>query len=129
MERTHRNLRTHTTGSTRVRSPWVPLKETTLAKVELRVYPPLSYKMSARIAGALALEQAINQGETLGDLLGRLSAVDPGAWQDIYDAQTHQLRPVIVTKLNGTALSSSTATQAPLSDGDQITFHLVYGGG
>jgi hypothetical protein len=85
--------------------------------------------MSSQRVGVLVLEQTINQGETLGDLLGRECEGNPSAWQDIYDAQAHQLRPFIVTHLNTTVLSNTAAAQAPLSDGDQITFHLVYGGG
>lgn len=99
-----------------------------MAKVELHVFPPLSYWMSSQ-RGVLVLEQALGQGETLGDLLGRLSAADPGAWQDIYDAQGHQLRPLIVARLNATVLPNSTAHEAALCDGDRVALRLVYGGG
>ena len=75
------------------------------------------------------LERTIHQGETLGDLLSRLWDGNPEAWQDIYDAETRQVKPVIATRLNGKALPNSTAARAPLADGDQVTFHLVYGGG
>ncbi len=100
-----------------------------LANVELHVYPPLSYRMSSQRVGILVLRQTIQEGEALGDLLDRLCAGDPEAWQDIYDAQARQVKPIIATRLNGRALPPSTAAGAPLADGDRTTFQLVYGGG
>ena len=100
-----------------------------MAKVELHVYPPLSYKMSSKRVGALILEEKIDQGETLGSLLARLANDNHEAWQAIFDAQTHQIRPAIVTIFNGTALARSEAPQIRLSDGDKIDFRVAYGGG
>jgi len=100
-----------------------------LARVKLRMYPPLYYRMSSQRAGVLALEQTISQGETLGELLRRLMEGHPAAWQDIVDAQTGQIRPLVMIFLNSRALSPSAAAQTPLADGDQIRFSVAYGGG
>ncbi len=100
-----------------------------MARVELRVYPPFSYRISSKQVGALVLEQEINQGETLGDLLARLENGDHRAWQGIFDAQTGQLQPAVMSILNNTLLSRSVASQTPLSDGDQIAFRIIYSGG
>ncbi len=100
-----------------------------MAEVELHVYPPLFYKMSSKRVGPLILEEKIDQGETLGDLLARLANGNHEAWQAIFDAQTHQMRPIIVTIFNGTALARSEAPQTRLSDGDRIALRVAYGGG
>ena len=100
-----------------------------MAKVELHVYPPLYYKMSSKRVGPLILEEKIDQGETLGDLLARLANGNHEAWRAIFDAQTHRIRPVIITILNGKALTFSEAPQTRLSDNDQIAFRVAYGGG
>ena len=100
-----------------------------MAKVELHVYPPLSYKMSSKRVGSLILEEKIDQGETLGDLLARLANGNPEAWRAIFDAQTHRIRPAIMTIFNGKALAYSEAPQTRLSDSDQIAFRVAYGGG
>ncbi len=100
-----------------------------MAKVELHLYPPLSYKMSSKRVGALILEEKIVQGETLGNLLAKLANRNLEAWQAIFDAQAHQIRPIIMTILNGTALARSEAPQTRLSDGDRIAFRVAYGGG
>ncbi len=100
-----------------------------MARVELRVHPPLYYEMSPQRVGPLVLEHAFDQGETLGDLLGRLSNGDHDGWRDIYDAGTRQLQPIVMVFLNTRAVSRQAAVQTPLSDGDRIAFHLVYGGG
>jgi molybdopterin converting factor small subunit len=100
-----------------------------VAKVELHVYPPLSYKMSSKRVGPLILEEKIDQGETLGDLLARLANGNQEAWRAIFDAQTQQIRPIIMTIFNGKALAFSEAPQTRLSDGDQIDLRIAYGGG
>jgi sulfur carrier protein ThiS len=100
-----------------------------VAKVELHVYPPLSYKMSSKRVGPLILDEKIDPGETLGDLLARLTNGNHEAWRAIFDAQTHEIRPIIITIFNGTALARSEAPQTCLSDGDQIAFRIAYGGG
>ena len=100
-----------------------------MAKVEVHVYPPLSYKMSSKRVGALILEEKIDQGETLGDLLARLANCNQEAWRAIFDAQTQQIRPIIMTIFNGTALAFSEAPKTRLSDSDQIVFRVAYGGG
>ena len=100
-----------------------------MARVELRVYPPLSYRISSEKVGALVLEQEIGQGETLGDLLARLQHGDRQAWQGILDAQTGEIRPIVITIVNGTLLSRPVAPHTPLSDGDQIAFRVAYSGG
>jgi hypothetical protein len=100
-----------------------------MAKVDLHIYPPLYYKMSSKRVGPLILEEKIDQGETLGDLLARLANGNHEAWRAIFDAQTHEIRPIIITTLNGTALGFSEAPQTGLSDGDQIDLRVGYGGG
>jgi sulfur carrier protein ThiS len=100
-----------------------------VAKVELHIHPPLSYKISSKRVGPLILEERIDHGETLGDLLARLANGNQEAWQEIFDAQTHRIRPIILTMFNGTALALSEAPQTRLSDGDQIAFRVAYGGG
>jgi sulfur carrier protein ThiS len=100
-----------------------------VAKVELHVYPPLSYKMSSQRVGALILEEKIDQGETLLDLLARLTNGNHEAWQQIFDTPNHRIHPTIMTILNGTALAFSEAPQTRLSDGDRIDLRVGYGGG
>jgi molybdopterin converting factor small subunit len=85
--------------------------------------------MTSKRVGVLILEQETDQGETLGELLARLESGDHEAWRDIFDAQTGQIQPAIMTILNGTLLSHSVTLQTPLSDGDQIALRIVYAGG
>ena len=100
-----------------------------VARVELQVYPPLSFKMSSKKVGAFVLKQEIDQGETLGDLLARLESSDRDAWQQIFDDCTGEMQPVVITILNGTLLSRSVAPRTPLSDGDQVAIRVPYCGG
>jgi molybdopterin converting factor small subunit len=100
-----------------------------MARVELHIYPPLSYRISANRAGKLILEQEIGRGETLGDVLARLVKCDHEAWRDIFDVQTRQIKPAVIIILNGKHLSHSVAIQTPLADGDRISLNFVLAGG
>jgi len=100
-----------------------------MAKVVLKIYPPLSRKIASKKVGALVLEEEIEQGETLRDLLARLASGDSEAWAVLFDLQTRQIKPYVVTVFNGVALPVREAFETRLSDGDKITFLPVYGGG
>jgi sulfur carrier protein ThiS len=105
------------------------IRKESLARIALRVHPPLSYKLTSERAGALILEQEIVPGETLADLLARLDSSNHEAWRNIFDVQSGQIQPAIMTFLNDTLLSHSVVSQTPLSDGDQVTLRIVYAGG
>jgi sulfur carrier protein ThiS len=79
--------------------------------------------------GPLVLQRELGSGETLGDLLARLDEGDPGAWRDILNTHTGDIRPGVLIILNGTLLTRSAASQTPLSDGAQISFRIQYSGG
>ncbi len=40
-----------------------------MTKVELHVYPPLSYEMTSKRLGPHVIEEKVDHGETLGNLL------------------------------------------------------------
>ncbi len=100
-----------------------------MAKIELHIYPPLSYEMTSKRIGALVLEIQVEQGDTLGDVLVRLDNENHEKWKRLIDVQNKKMRPPIRTILNGKALSPSVLAHTPLSDGDQVKFVIIYGGG
>jgi molybdopterin converting factor small subunit len=103
-------------------------ERTSKASVELHVRPPLSYGISEK-AGGLILREEIASGETLGELLARLEARSPEAFQQIFDSGTRRIRLSIVTVVNGILLRRTEAMQRVLLDGDRITWLLMYAGG
>jgi hypothetical protein len=100
-----------------------------IPKIELHIYPPLSYEMTSKRVGALVLEIQVEQGDTLGDVLVRLDKKNHEKWKRLIDAQNKKMRPPVRTILNEKALSPSVLAHTPLSDGDQIKFVIIYGGG
>lgn len=100
-----------------------------MPKIEFHIYPPLSYEMTSKRVGDLILEIQVEQGDTLGDLLVRLYNESHDAWKKLIDVQNKKMRHPIRTILNGKALSPSVLAHTPLSDGDQIKFVIIYGGG
>lgn len=100
-----------------------------MARVELRIFPPLSHEMFNHKVGVHISEQEISPPEALGDLLARLAQGSNGAWLNIFDSQTRQIRPGLVIILNKRILSPFVAAQTPLSSGDRISLnYLVVGG-
>jgi molybdopterin converting factor small subunit len=100
-----------------------------VAKVRMLIYPPLSYDTSTKSGGTLTLEVQFEQGDTLGVLLAKLHDRNLSVWQNIFDAQSNRIRPIVATLVNNARLSLSAAAGTPLSDGDQISFVVAYGGG
>ena len=100
-----------------------------MANVELHVYPPLSYEMTSKRLGPHVIEEEIDPGETLGDLLSRLTNGSQIAWKKIFDTDLHQMRPGILAILNGTVLAWKNAPETCLSRGDQVGFRITYLGG
>lgn len=100
-----------------------------MPKIELHVHPPLSYEMTSNRVGDLILEIQVERGDSLGDLLLRLYNEGHNAWKKLIDVQNKKMNHPIRTILNGKALSPSVLAQTPLSDGDQIKFVIIYGGG
>ena len=98
-------------------------------KVELHVYPPLSYEISSKREGILVLKALINPGDTLSDLLVRLCNRDQKLWKRIFDIRNKRMRPAFGIVLNGNAVSPTSLAHTSLSDGDQIKFVIIYGGG
>ena len=98
-------------------------------KVELHVYPPLSYEISSKRVGVLVLEAGIDPDDTLIDLLVRLYKEGKKLWKRIFDAEKKKMRPGFGIVLNDKATSSNVLAHTSLSDGDQIKFVIIYGGG
>ena len=75
------------------------------------------------------MRQEIAEDETLGELLARLEARTPAAFQQIFDSGKGQIHRSVVTVVNGTVLRRSEAMQRVLADGDWIVWFLTYAGG
>lgn len=100
-----------------------------MATVQLRLYPPLTARFTPRRRGVLSLVMDLRPGDTLGDVLDRLSAANPEAWPDIYDPVARTLKPIIIVLRNGQGLPAASAAGTPLAAGDVLTLRLAYGGG
>ena len=97
--------------------------------IEIHVHPPLSYDMTSERVEDLILEKQFDQGDTIGDLLVKLYNEGHKAWKKLIDVQKKRMHNPIRTILNGKALSPSVLAHTPLSDGDQLKFIIIYGGG
>lgn len=100
-----------------------------MPEVEVHLHPPLSYKITSKKIGPLIITAEIKKGETLTNLLDRLSEENQEAWAGIYDSAIKKMRSPIRTILNGIDLSPSVLVNTKLAENDKIVFMLVYGGG
>lgn len=74
------------------------------------------------------MEEAF-EGETLRDLLARLETKNPAAFKYIYNADIGEIRPPIVSVVNGITVHRSEVIKRELEDGDKITWFFMYTGG
>ena len=101
-----------------------------MAKVTLEIRPPLSRKVApAKELGSFVLEEEIDQGETLRDLLVRVASRDSKAWVALFDVQTLRMARNVLTIFNGRSLTPSKAVETRLSDDDRIVFLGLLSGG
>ncbi len=97
--------------------------------VKIELYPPLSFRFTSKKVGTFVLDIEINRGETLSDLLLRLTRENREAWENLFNIKTGRMKGPVRTVVNGTALPSSALEETKLSDNDHIVFMIIIGGG
>ena len=96
--------------------------------VELHLRLPIIIKLTKQ-AGGLKLKEEIREHETLGELLSKLEAQNPAVFQHVYNRETGEIHPPVVTVINDVTVRRAEAINHQLVDGDKITWLMMYAGG
>ncbi len=99
------------------------------SSVSVEVLSWLRSRLGYPEAGRVVLSAEIDEGGTVGDLLGRLASENAGFAKYVYDAADERLLDHVVVLLNGRALELAGGLGAPLSAGDRLVLLPAFAGG
>ncbi|MHB0869764.1 MAG: MoaD/ThiS family protein [Chloroflexota bacterium] len=97
--------------------------------VKVEVLPWLSELLSGSISKKVVLEQAVPEGETLRALLARLRDSHSRFGRMVYDPKRGLLTGHAEIAVNGTLYDQAGGLDAPLHEGDTVTFLPGIAGG
>lgn len=98
-------------------------------RVQVEIFPWLSKRIAPGQEGPLVLEQQVEQGQILRDLLNELATRYDSFGQVVFDGENQQLQDHVVLLINGRLVRSPTELGAKLRDDDRVTIVPVYAGG
>ena len=100
-----------------------------IATIRLEVLPGLSEVFDAKEAGVIVLEEKVERGATVRDVIKKL-AMEQHAFGDIvFDAENQKVNGHIVMVLNDRLLESLNGLDTIVEDGDVIRLFPVIAGG
>ncbi len=97
--------------------------------VTVEVFSWLRVKLGYPEAGRVALTCEVADGETVGDLLGRLAREVPGLAEHVYDARDRRLLEQVAVLLDGRAVELVGGPAARLRDGSHLVLLPGFAGG
>ena len=99
-----------------------------MGRVRLEVMPWLSHALGAQDS-RLVLEEEIEEGETVGELLTRIATRYQRFGELVLDAETGRLTGHVSLTFNGRLLELLDGLQTKMRDGDSIVLVPVFAGG
>lgn len=98
-------------------------------QVTIEVLPWLSELLSGNISRKVVWEERVLEGESLRTLLGRLLESHGRFGRMVFDPDRRQLTGHSEIAVNGTLYDQAGGLDAPLHDGDTVTFLPGIAGG
>ena len=101
-----------------------------MSKVHLEILSWLTETLDIEgTSGAVSLEQEIEEGKTVRDLLNRLATRYQRFGQVVFDVKTQKLTESVSIFFNGRNLELANGLATKLRDGDTLTFVAPIVGG
>ena len=100
----------------------------TAAHVKVEVLSWLARGLNGQRRDKAVWDEPIAEGETLGDLMDRLTARHP-QFADFYDPATRSLQEHVELVLNGRLFDLAGGFEAPLRAGDSVMLFPGFSGG
>jgi molybdopterin synthase sulfur carrier subunit len=97
-------------------------------RVRLEIMPWLSHVLGAQDSH-LVLEEEVEEGETVGELLARIAARHQRFGELVLDAETGRLTGHVSLTFNGRLLELLDGLQTKMRDGDTIVLLPAFAGG
>ncbi len=100
-----------------------------MAGIRLEIQPWVSELLSNQAGGNLVLEETIEEGATIGDLLKRLKNENQAFGSAVFDTETGKLSGNVMIVLNDRVMEALEGLETGIKDGDVIKLLPVISGG
>ncbi len=100
-----------------------------MSKVQLKIPPFLASMLNAQSSDWLIIENEIEEGATIGDLLVDFACSHTGFRKVLFNPDAGEVSEQVLVILNGSLLQEPEVAETELNDGDSITLLPVYSGG
>ncbi|MDP6126759.1 MAG: MoaD/ThiS family protein [Dehalococcoidales bacterium] len=100
-----------------------------MARVRLEILPWISDILDNRSAGQVVLEEAVDEGATVGDLVRRLGRENQAFGDVMFDTETDRLSGYVMIVLNEQIVEAFDGLETGVKDGDVIKLLPVIAGG
>ena len=100
-----------------------------IGTIRLEVLPGLREVFDAKGTGAVSLEEKIEKGTTVGDIIRKLAAEHHAFGDMIFDSGTQEVSGYITMVVNDRLLESLNGLDTIVKDGDVIRLFPVIAGG
>lgn len=100
-----------------------------MGRVSLEILPWVSDVLDGQETGPLVLEETIEEGATIGDLIRKLASEHQAFGDIIFDAETDRLSGQVMIVLNDRIVEALKGMDTDIKDGDIIRLLPVIAGG
>ena len=97
--------------------------------IRVKVLPGLSEFFDAKEAKSIILEEKIEEGATVGDIIKKLAAEHQTFGAAVFDAKTQKMSGYVIIVLNDRLVESLNGLDTFVKDGDVIKLFPVIAGG
>jgi molybdopterin converting factor small subunit len=104
-------------------------KQTTMPRVRLKVDRLLNRGLEADSPGLEEIPVSVSDGDSVLDMVRRLTPGNSGLRAVLYDEETGGIEPNVIVILNGRIVNPYECSRATLEDGDEVTFLPMVDGG
>ncbi|MFC1988913.1 MoaD/ThiS family protein [Chloroflexota bacterium] len=100
-----------------------------MGRIRLEIQPWVSDVFSNHEAGNIILEETVDEGTTIGDLMRKLSSENQAFSDVIFDTENDKLSGQVMIVLNNRIVEAMKGMDTKINDGDIIALLPVIAGG
>ena len=100
-----------------------------MGRIKLEVLPGIGDAFDRQGAGHLVLEETVEEGATIGDLMRRMASQYQAFGDIIFDSKTDKLSGYVAIALNDRLVEALGGLDTNIKDGDIIKLFAVIAGG
>ena len=100
-----------------------------MGKIKMEILPGMGDTIDREAAGHLVLEEIIDEGTTIGDLMRKLASQYQAFGDSIFDSETNKMSGNVAIALNDRLVEALGGLDTPVNDGDMIKLFAVIAGG